>query len=58
MRDAYNASNPAEDAAGKWVPEISKSLTLLHGALDDDLTGAGLTPAPNFWGTGIPGAPA
>lgn len=45
IRDMYNASNPAEDATGKWVPEISASLTLLHGALDDDLTGAGLTPA-------------
>ena len=45
IRDEYNASNPVEDATGKWVPEISNSLTALHGALDDDLTGLGLTPA-------------
>lgn len=45
IRNAYNASNPVEDAAGKWVPQISASLTALHGALDDDLMGAGLTPA-------------
>jgi len=45
LRDTYNASNPVEDAAGQWVPQITNSLTALHGALDDDLTGAGLTPA-------------
>jgi hypothetical protein len=45
IRDQYNASNPVEDAEGMWVAEISDSLTVLHGALDDDLTGAGLTPA-------------
>jgi hypothetical protein len=45
IRDAYNVSNPVEDAAGKWVPQISDSLKALHGALDDDLTGAGLIPA-------------
>jgi hypothetical protein len=45
IRDQYNASNPVEDAAGMWVGEISDSLTALHSALDDDLTGAGLTPA-------------
>lgn len=45
LRDAYNASNPAEDAAGKWLPQIKDSLTTLHAALDDDLTAAGLTPA-------------
>jgi hypothetical protein len=45
LRDSYNASNPVEDAAGQWVPQITASLTALHGALDDDLAGAGLTPA-------------
>lgn len=44
-RTAYNESNPEEDAAGMWVPEIEASLTALHAALDDDLTGAGLVPA-------------
>lgn len=45
VRDDYNASNPVEDAAGMWVPEITQSVTDLHGALDDDLTGLSLTPA-------------
>ncbi len=45
VRDAYNASNPAEDVTGKWVPEIVKSVTDLHAALDDDLRAAGLVPA-------------
>jgi hypothetical protein len=45
IRDDYNASNPVEDAAGMWVPEITNSVTDLHGALDDDLTGLSLTPA-------------
>lgn len=45
IRDEYNASNPQEDAAGVWLSEISASVTALHGALDDDLTAAGLAPA-------------
>ncbi|MBK7828963.1 hypothetical protein [Nannocystis sp.] len=45
IRDAYNASNPVEDIAGMWVPEIAKSVMFFHAALDDDLMGAGLTPA-------------
>ncbi len=45
IRDAYNMSNPAEDAAGMWLDEIVASVTFFHGALDDDITGLGLTPA-------------
>jgi hypothetical protein len=45
IRDDYNDDTPVDDAAGKWVPEISNSLMALHGALDDDLTGLQLTPA-------------
>lgn len=45
IRTEYNASNPAEDAAGMWLPEIQMSVEFFHGALDDDLTGLGLTPA-------------
>lgn len=45
IRDLYNASNPVEDAAGRWVGEITNSVTALHGALDDDLRAAGLVPA-------------
>jgi len=45
LRDMYNASNPAEDADGKWVNEIVKSITFFHDALDDDIMGFGLVPA-------------
>lgn len=45
IRDDYNASNPAEDAAGMWVDEIAASVTFFHMALDDDLLGLQLTPA-------------
>lgn len=45
IRDAYNASNPVEDAAQKWVPEIGASVTFFHMALDDDLIGLKLVPA-------------
>ena len=41
----YNEANPGDDAAGNFVPEIVDHLTALHAALDDDLTGLGLTPA-------------
>jgi hypothetical protein len=43
-KDAYNQSSPADDAAGDFVDEIVASVTGLHDALDDDLTGAGLVP--------------
>lgn len=42
--DAYNADTPVGDIAGTYVPEIIASLEFLHGALDDDLMGAGLVP--------------
>lgn len=45
IRDGYNKSNPVEDAAGKWIPEIAKSVMFFHAALDDDLMAAKLTPA-------------
>jgi hypothetical protein len=44
-KDAYNDSDPADDAQGTWVPQIQSNVASLHSALDDDLTGAGLTPA-------------
>jgi hypothetical protein len=43
-KDAYNASNPADDVAGEYVDEIVASITFLHDALDDDLTSLGITP--------------
>jgi hypothetical protein len=43
-KDAYNAADPADDIAGTFVGEIVASLEFLHGALDDDLAAAGLTP--------------
>lgn len=45
VRDLYNASNPEEDAAGRWLGEITTSVEALHSVLDDDLIGAGLVPA-------------
>lgn len=44
-KDAYNAADPSDDAAGDFVGEITANLTTIHGALDDDLIGLGLTPA-------------
>lgn len=43
-KDAYNQANPEDDVTGAFVTEIVASLNFLHGALDDDLTGIGLTP--------------
>ena len=45
VRDQYNASNPSEDAAGRWVTEITNSVSDLHSALDDDLRSLALVPA-------------
>lgn len=44
MKNAYNDSDPGADAAGDFVPELAANLTALHGALDDDLEGLGLSP--------------
>lgn len=43
-KDAYNVADPVDDAAGDFVTEITNNVSGLHDALDDDLTGAGLTP--------------
>lgn len=43
-KDAYNAADPTDDANGDFVTDIVANVTGLHAALDDDLTGAGLTP--------------
>jgi len=43
-KDAYNAANPAADAELTFAGEIVTNLNGLHGALDDDLAGLGLTP--------------
>ena len=45
IRDAYNASNPEEDADAKWLPEIAESIMFFHAALDDDLKALKLVPA-------------
>jgi hypothetical protein len=42
MKNAYNDDGPAEDIAGKYVPEIVTQLTTLHNALADDLIALGL----------------
>ena len=43
-KNAYNQANPTDDAAGQFVSEITANVGALHAALDDDLTGLGLTP--------------
>ena len=43
-KDAYNAADPANDAAGDFVGEITASVEFLHAGLDDDIMGAGLMP--------------
>ena len=44
--DDYNRADPVDDidSANPFVAEILNSLTALHGALDDQLVGLGLTP--------------
>jgi hypothetical protein len=43
-KDAYNQADPVDDAAGTFVGEIVANIGGIHAALDDDLTGLGLTP--------------
>ena len=43
LKNAYNDANPADDAAGTFVPEITNQLTILHNQLADDLIGLGLS---------------
>ncbi len=43
-KTAYNDDSPEVDATGKWVPEITATLTGLTNALADDLAAAKLTP--------------
>jgi hypothetical protein len=43
-KQAYNEADPSDDANGDFVAEITASVEALHMALDDDLTGLGLTP--------------
>jgi hypothetical protein len=49
MKNAYNDANPTDDAT--FAGELVANLTSLHSALDDDLTGLGLTPCST---TGTP----
>ncbi|CAM3195041.1 DUF4331 domain-containing protein [Sphingomonas antarctica] len=42
-KNAYNDANPADDAAGMFVPSIKSQLTALTNALADDFQRAGLT---------------
>jgi len=44
MKNAYNDASPADDATGKFVPEITAHLTGLATALNLDFYGAGLSP--------------
>ncbi|MDM7957568.1 DUF4331 family protein [Blastomonas sp.] len=42
-KNSYNDDTPTIDATGKWVPELSNTLTILTNALADDLTRLGLS---------------
>ena len=44
VKTAYNDADPADDAAGDFVPELTEQLTGLTNALADDLIDLGLTP--------------
>lgn len=44
LKDMYNESTPADDAAQTFVMDIVNNVIALHMALDDDLMGLGLTP--------------
>ncbi|RVQ65175.1 DUF4331 domain-containing protein [Croceicoccus ponticola] len=44
QKTAYNDADPADDANGDFVPELTEQLTGLTNALADDLVGLGLTP--------------
>lgn len=43
-KDEYNSVDPTDDVEGIFVDDITASVTAVHMALDDDITGAGLTP--------------
>ena len=42
-KNSYNDDTPAIDATGKWVPDLSGTLTILTNALADDFTRLGLS---------------
>lgn len=42
-KNSYNDDTPTIDATGKWVPELSSTLTILTNALADDFTRLGLS---------------
>lgn len=44
LKEPYNDADPADDAEGDFVPELTAQLTGLTNALADDLVAAGLTP--------------
>lgn len=44
VRNAYNDSDPVDDASGRFVPELQEQLTILTDVLVDDIRAAGLTP--------------
>jgi hypothetical protein len=62
-KNAYNDADPADDATAgqgglpQFAVEIVTNLTGLHTALDDDITGAGLTPCTMMDNAGDDGLP-
>ncbi len=43
-KNAYNDDTPMGESGGSYAADIVGTLVFLHGALDDDLRGLGLTP--------------
>lgn len=62
MKEAYNDASPSDDgdplatpaATPTFAGELLANLTAVHAALDDDLSGAGLTPCSMDMTAGLP----
>lgn len=44
LKNPYNDADPADDATGRFVPELEAQLEALTNVLVDDIQAAGLTP--------------
>jgi hypothetical protein len=51
-KPAYNDDSPAQDATGKWVPEIKSDLTTLTTALEGQLKAGGFNICANVTTSG------
>lgn len=56
-KNAYNDATPTDDAGLMFAMDALGVLTGVHAALDDDITGAGLTPCSMTMTRMLPGIP-